>query len=842
MNKTKNTQPLSGKTKTIILIVAICVLAAVILGIALNEILKPATKTPGSETPDNSGSSSLTIKNGDFVYTKSNSTSFPREAQNWSRYTAPTGTDTSLVSIEDSQKALMGIIDTDAEKWDEVSGDLSGMTVTNPKTHDDSLDTNVYMIASREATTASILSDSFSISSNTSVKITVWLNTSQLTDGSKAVIMLTQSTTNIKEDNWYAYDFEIGKETGANENNGWISKDFYVFNRNSSSKSIRISVGLGNVYDSKLEDDARNGEGVLFVDDITFETVTANDYRKYADGENGGHNYKIIEASDTTDKDIVYKELVAEGNTIIEKTIDNYDDYLTEYVNKVNYAPFTKKDDFVAVENGMPFTIYQISNNGSVKTPVGLRLKDTIAVKTSDTDKDHHHISFWVRVDQANVIADINILLQKKVGDKYETLDSKKDGASGELFTEEVTGQTIATDTNNGWKKFDIYIKPSSAETEISVLITLGSAKGYEADKYVPNGTMYVTAPTYELIAQKDYSNASSGTTSKKISLVGVTASMGVTNGTFSNTTNTAPTQPASWTPVFAGQNAIYKDGKGDEAFVKDLNTTAAAVKGSGIVKDVDSAPSIDDSEKGVLKLVNNAATSQGYLSSNISLSAKSVYVLSVLAKVEGNAKPFIYLINNNKDRADAVIAKIEKTAVKPVDDEAVFNQDSVTDGWQRYYIVVVTGDDALTVRMGLFNGSIDGSVKPDNGATVYYDQADSTKIGSYSLEKDTDNEDAKLYNVTYASESGYTAFDKLELADADNVVTIQPTDSEWEKIRTIPEDNDDDDHDHENTEEKQPVDLALLFSVISSVALVAALLIVVVIRIYRNKNKNKKQ
>jgi len=446
-----------------------------------------------------------------------------------------------------------------------------------------------------------------------------------------------------------------------------------------------------------------------------------------------------------------------------------------------------------------------------------------------------------VRGDQKNKVANLNVLLQKKVGDKYETLSSGVDGADGKLFSNEVTGQTIATDANNGWKKFDIYIKPSSAETEISILITLGSADGYQADEYVANGILYVTSPSYELIAQKDYSNASGGTSSKKVSLVGVTASMGITNGTFSDTANTTTTQPASWTPVFAGQNTIYKDGKGDEAFVKDLATTTSAVAGSGVIKDASIAPSVDDSEKGVLKLINNEATSQGYLSSNISLSSKTVYAISVLVKVEGNAKPYIYLINNDKDRANAVVAKIEKVADKTIDD-SIFAQDSNVnkDGWQRYYIIVVTGAESQTVRLGLFNGSIDGTDRPSNGATVYYDQADSVKIGSYTLEEDKDNEDAKLYNVVYASESGFTAYDKLELAEVDNVTAIEPTEEEWTEIRTIPEEDKDDD---DTTEEpKQPVDLALLFSVLSSVLLVAALLIVVVIRVYRNKSKVKKQ
>lgn len=855
MKKKTAAQPLSGNTKMALIITAIVVLAAIILTIVLVEILKPIERTPAADDPNNGGSSSLTIKNGDFAYADSSATSYPQLAQNWTRYGAPTGENsTSLVAIEDSSKALMGIIDTDDEKWDEVKSDLGMNDLVNPKTHDDTLDSKVYMIASKEATSASILSDQFSVPSNTSVKITVWLKTSGLKAGSKAVIMLSQSTTDARESNWYAYDFDITAQEGEADDNGWICKEFYLFNRYSSSRSVRCSVGLGNVYDKELSETQRNAEGVLFVDDIAFETVTANEYRIYADGGlEDDHSYKIIENTDSEKKEVEFKELAGEGIEI-KNTYASYDQYMENYVGSVKNAetgkydlseyklaaPFTQKDDFVEVKEGeTPFTIYEIANDGTNHGSVGLRLKQNLTVQTSDVDKDHHHFSFWVRVDQNNSLCDINVVLQKwdAAANEYKEIEA--------LISNDSTSQDTAEDTNNGWKKYDIYIKPSSTETEISILITLGAVDGYlESDRYVPDGTMFVTSPSYELIPQKDYTNASSGTTTKKVNLVGVSASMDVTNGSFNDSATAVKSQPASWTPVFAGQNAIYKDGKGDEEFMKDLDTTAAATLGTGLVRDASLAPKYSDPEHSILKLVNNTATSQGYLSSNITLSAKSVYAISVLAKAEGSAKPYIYLINNNFERAKAVVAKITAVAQKPVDDSTFGQLDVNGDGWFRYYIIVVTGSESQTVRLGLFNGSIDGADKPAN-ATVYYDNADMVRIGTYTLEKPED-EKAALMDLTYADESGkYTAFDKLELADVDNVVTLEPTEEEWKEIRAIPEENEDDNNNDdnnntENPEETQPVDLGLLFSVLSSVLLLAALLIVVVVRVYRNKNKKQ--
>ena len=73
MNKKTKTavQPLSENTRRAIIITAIIVVAVVILSVALALILKPAPNTPVDNNSGSTGSSSLTIRNGDFYYTGS---------------------------------------------------------------------------------------------------------------------------------------------------------------------------------------------------------------------------------------------------------------------------------------------------------------------------------------------------------------------------------------------------------------------------------------------------------------------------------------------------------------------------------------------------------------------------------------------------------------------------------------------------------------------------------------------------------------------------------------------------------------------------------------------------
>lgn len=834
---TKTQIKMSDNTKKWLIIGAIILLAAIILTTVLTLILQADPKTPDANATPDSNTSSLPIKNGDFAVVSSEDTSYPKSALNWTKYgyKAVSGSTHDFQSIGTNEKVVMGIVNTNEDEWATVISDLEpeGISVTNPGVHADieADDGNVYMIATKQATSASILSDSTSISASTSVKITIRINTAQLAEGSNAVIMIQKSTVSAKSENWYAYNFEVGKA------DGWQSFEFYIFNREASTKYIRVSVGLGNVYGGADESEEITGEGALFIDDIAYETVNADVYRQYADEtEEGDTTYKIIENEDIT-ADTEYRNLVAEGSEIA-----NTFETSKQYVDFAGVSPFTNRDDFMS-DDGEPsgFKIYQMSHNGSATSnAIALRLSDSITLLASDTDKDHHHFSFWVRVSQVNKVAKANVYVQKRVNGEWEDLSSGS-------FTAIATNQDITDDANCGWVKYDIYLKPSAVETEISILFVLGNKDGYTEDEIakglLPNGDLYVTSPAYELISYKDYNNASSGSYVKKLNLVGSSASTTVTNGSFSDLNNTG-VKPSNWTPAFAGDNSIYKDGKGD-AEIAGLNRLASDVEGSGTIKNFEFAPT-DDDQHNVLQIVNNTATSFGYISSDINLSAKTVYVFSVLAKTDGDLNPYFYLIDNSKDRDEAVVASVtRKYAAGTTINEQLFGQVSEDDlnpnnaGWVRYYIVYVTGAESKTVRLALFNGSIQGNELVQG--TVYYDNVDMKTLGTYSLVKDEENEDADHYVVKWNESSNYdkTFEQLLEDGDLEALEVVQPTDEEWEEMKLIPEEKEEPaPTDPKPTPNK--VDWGLLLSVISSIALVAALLVVIVVKIFKKRSAKR--
>ena len=155
---------------------------------------------------------------------------------------------------------------------------------------------------------------------------------------------------------------------------------------------------------------------------------------------------------------------------------------------------------------------------------------------------------------------------------------------------------------------------------------------------------------------------------------------------------------------------------KGNDV-IDGLVTNQTAVNGLVVRNNAENnAPFYDDSEQNILKITNNVATAYGYLSSDITLSANTVYAFSVLAKTDSGAKPFFYVVRSGADsRSEAVIGKIEASAGATVANDEQFGMVASSEegnGWARYYIVIATGDEGMTVRVALFNGSIDGSQK----------------------------------------------------------------------------------------------------------------------------------
>ena len=177
----------------------------------------------------------------------------------------------------------------------------------------------------------------------------------------------------------------------------------------------------------------------------------------------------------------------------------------------------------------------------------------------------------------------------------------------------------------------------------------------------------------------------------------------------------------------------------------------------------------------------------------------------------------------------------------------ALFGRDDSKEGngWVRYYMIVVTGDEAISARLALFNGGIDATKTTGlrSQGEVYFDNADFFSIGTYALEASED-ESATLKEVTTTPATGFDALKDAKVEEGisfegDNIVVSQPTTDEWKEIRKLDEvesHEDEKKEDEKTPETKSEVNVVLLISAISSILLVAALLIVVVIKVFKKR------
>lgn len=817
---------LSQTAKKALVISVICVVTAIVIAVSLILALKPVDSKFVADTNNpTTDSSTLTIKNGNFEYVNEAKASYPLSASNWSKYgyKAPTGSGSSrsqgYTTLGTNTDTVMGVIDTKTENWETVSSDLSsfGVELSNPgKPGDSETEYNVYMIHNKTDFAASIYSQSFSVPSSTSVKITVSLKTVDVTGAGAFAMFKYNSSSALNVSNsgiqyWYAYQF------GIDTKGEWQTFEFYIFNQTSSSKTIYANLGLGNVYNNET------ATGTLFIDDIKYDSdITANDYRlKQETISDPDDNTCYVIERETTDN--VVNTVNMNTNSGVLQTLNNAQ-YMASADSKVDgttYSPFLSDDE----------VIYSMGNDGTDKAEVSA-LSDEIQVTGPSTNKQLH-LSLWVRTMGNNAYAATNIYLVE-TGAEDDHIAS---------FTNIKPADDITKDENNGWYQYHFYLKPGEASTSVRVLVVFGQRNGYNVSQSstIANGKTYLTAVKTEEISQSEYASASTGTYVSKYDF-DTSSSLSITNGSFddivTNSPGTGLLYPSSWTPVFAGSNAIYNDGRDntfDGEFVDPVTVPHASDSvTSGVYLGFAGAPTYDTSKKSVLQITNNVETAFGYLSQPISLNANSVTVISVLAKGEGNAVPYVYLFEDLTSEEETVVYQAYTAKVTNAVSDETFNMVSDSNGWTRYYFVVATGDNAKTVKLALFNGAIDASVTDGvatgvQQGTVYFDQATYTQIGTYTRDVEGSKE---AEDLTYTAVDGYTELDEMELEGFDNVKLV---DLRLKDVNEPAEEEEEEDGDT-TTPSQNNVDVALLVSIISSALLVAALLIVIVVKLFFKK------
>ncbi|MBO5772176.1 MAG: hypothetical protein J6R37_00025 [Clostridia bacterium] len=850
---------LNLKKRRALVIIIISLLTAIILTVSIILAVYEAP-APDFNNPTYIGGdeSSLEISNGDFAFVKEEGVLAPLSAKDWnvvtldqSSYDNVKDKYTDFIIGYNQTKATLGIINVDQDVWATVSQQLalSGVSVSNPNSPEDIdddgvsiSDTNVYMIHHHSAYASSIYSDSVAFASSTYNKVSVKIKLQNVTgDGAFVMIKkiaatssnsaLENSSTGVAGQQWLAYQLHIDQATFdamSKDANGYATVTLYVFNLSNVSATTYVQVGLGDVYNYTETNATAGSTGTLFVDEIRTETCTAAEYVEHRDD---GTTAYTIASTDTDDYSVLASSAISASTT----SFDTYKNDAGNAFYSNGLLPF------IAGAENHDGTIYYTERLSASDTSEKSLSFDLGTIAGPDTN-DCYHVTFWMRVvtptNNAKAVANIYVV--------------DEDGNYTLLQTASaVKNEDLEDDHHNGWKQYHLYIQPGNIDHEVTVEIFFGDKTGYVADSgNPPVGKVLLTEVKYEKITRSAYESSSKSGMS--INLGSTTnATTSVTNGSFNSLQNLSALDarlPSSWSFVYAGQNTLTRDPASQIEVAHHIGASKVEVLSSEIF-----APSFDDGNKNVLKITNNVATTAGVLSSSITIPAHSYTVLTVYAKGEGNAVPYIYLY----DVEDySIIASVQGVAnndnlfLEPL--YAPLDDPDQNNGFVKYHIFVVTGDTSMSVAFALFNGALneDCTSASTQEGTVYFDLAAfqnySTYVRTYEYNDDqTDYIYDENGNVKYEDEVS----DDLDYAiglvgnvygiNTDNGdtyylydnVTVLNNQSVLDAPEIEIEEDEDDKLDTPTTDSK--VDAGLILSIISSSLLVCALLIVIVVKFF---------
>jgi len=672
----------------IIFTVAIMLVAAIVLTGALVYVnYEEPIYTEISNTKPTTEASTATVKNGGFDFTilsEGDNVGAPYVAQNW------------RVTREGTSSTIMGILPTSSETWEKTAAQLNALGVTditaNPGTpssedKNDDEDTNsVYMISNVSSTYASIRnSSSFSVTSNSYNKLTLWVKTLNVKDGD-AYVWLRKSTGSNAEDE---HSFK-----SINTNGEWVQLTFYIEGRDSQSQSLYIDIGLGQSEDSDYD----NATGTILIDDIVLTSSTKGDY---------------LSKKDNTDAETERMVSFYEGSEY-DNIVAIAEDGDFETISSAEYCEIEEAKFPFSAES---IDVYKLTNTGDVKSKGGA-LTQNITVATPSTGT-HYRLSFYVRTVDIPVYQGANIYL-------FDA-DDRTNTATTTYFSNIRTTADVEKDNLNGWVQYTFYIKPSNQrDFNIRLEFWLGSMINGESLEEAVTGTLYVTDFSLTEIKLSDYANASTGEKVKKVDLSSSTFSpVGtptIENGTFDNiasniTPDLYPYVASSWTAVNADFSVLNNDvtfgivTKGDE-------------RNTGLdITDADFAVDSEGSES-QLYIRNNNSVSFGLTSDAFILAENTFFRISVVAKEINGGKANVYITGDFE-----MSLSMEEILASG---KAMYSSNKVqlADGFVQFNFYVATGDKAQTVRLNLFNGIM--NPKTDEEKTtgiVVYDMADYTEL-----------------------------------------------------------------------------------------------------------------
>lgn len=753
-----------------------------------------------SSSESESASDVQTIANGDFEWKTTSSSSYPVSSStiNWTRKTDGNVT-TALTSTSSS-----GIIDTEEKAYDKMSSSYKPVesetdgnkTYYNPGTpnskglvspSDDTevneAGTKILMVHNVTATSGKGTAQYFQSSSSMTLaagkyaKVSIWIQTYQL-----------KSLQNVPYGAYIQITNTIGSSTAKpltikNINTEGEWRQFVVYLAPSDTAVTKFGVKLGLGFGSKYANE-EYAEGYAYFDNIEYTVISADEYNVNTDttlnlfnSENNnvtleeyGDNELTVSASGyvyvantaktvklNLSKNLVSANVTGDGkynDVILDSAVKQYD---------AGYASSAKTSTVNGIDVEVPAkSVYMNFSGAKIGSSYTYTTNEfTLAGGKTVDEKytgSYMKFSFYVKAKTQGGTTDASVAI----------VDAGKDSTSG-IFSSFNTN-AVKDSENNGYVKYTFYIGNTfPEEITFRIRFSFGPTERVDENIYLPVGYAifkdFVTCPLSE--AEYTAADVSTDTKAVKCKLLGSNAAdyvedkkddeeddySEITGDSYSYTVKTdnfpkladgaVDLENTSYVAAnditdktVAGIVNSYFSANYVAAYGADVKTALDSLKNSAFATGT-------NLHVQPYMILNKTAASYGFRSAKFTtLSANSSYVFSVKVKVTGNAKAYIYLVENiDKDSIkdeNGVKYNVLDFNDKQVSQVVTSQSPASADGYVLVTFIVTTGNESKDVRLEMWNGSRDGNEL--SAGAVFYDAPVIASSATYSGIEDVEN------------------------------------------------------------------------------------------------------
>lgn len=825
-----------------------------------------------------SESDSQTINNGNFEFYTSSTSSYPVSSSStkWTKRT-----DSSTVSAP-SSSVSSGIIDVADKAYESLSSTNkpkdSEDKAINPGTHEGAEGTKILMIHNSVTDKPGQGTAQYYTSSTTvtlaptdCAKLTLWVRTDGLTSvqaGAYGAYIKIANTVNTTIEPLVIKNIDT---KGV-----WVQYTVYLCPSDTAvtKYTVTLGLGMGNKYDTK-----ELCEGFAYFDDVAYETISPEDFAAATASEASGDvklytadNKSVLDEESTAyapslftvnEKDVVYvsgtervfkldftKNLSSAADKIAGETgtwnkvnPNNTEEGHVGEVAQYDDAGYT--DAEITVQNGgsvvVPANSVYMSFDGSKG---GSSFSYVSKEFSLDGTAGEHYMkfSFLVKVKGNASATNASVAI----------LDNGEDSSTGKF--DSFTTNDLVSEYHDDYIRYTFYIANNYDETiTFRIRFSFGPTVMATDKKMLPVGYAIFTDFRTALLTKDEYTAADTSTDvyAVKTTLYGShtgdkteedeeteeniyeelneTYSFSVPSTQYPYIAQGKPVPSNSFTAKSAEADATM--GVVNSAYAAQYSAYAGV---SDALTSLENKLLADENKHVQPYMIYHTAdVSSGLIGSKTVVPANSVYTFTAKVYVSGSAKAYIYLVATDdlvEEGDNAIYATAQYDKVEGKKYEMLATVDSATMsavanrlGYVPVTFTVATGEESMSFRIEVWNGSRDGSegstgfvlvdsigngtsaavtdidgwketYGSDGWTTESYQQK---KIYSYYEEKDEENlvkdEDGnpvvtvgEVYEIVAISPKGNVQLYRYDVIDVYNIEERPADDSSTESTESV--------------------------------------------------------